>query len=209
MGVGVAAFVLRLIAAAFGHANYNFTFFHCDGLAFGAFLACWYSERAARPVKPRKEDRMIATGLALAIASLAIPSHGTGQLAFAFHSAFQQTGVTLLCGSIVAFLIGHSGQRSLAFLRSRLLTFFGLISYAMYMIHAYVMDEYDTLRGPLASGHVSAYAVRFFAILGITIALCLVSRYLIELPAMSMRRFILAKPSPPIPGDPPLPLGNM
>lgn len=127
----------------------------------------------------------------------------------AFRSAFQQTGVTLVCGSVVACLISHSGQRSLAFLRSGMLTLFGLVSYAMYMIHAYVMREYDTLRGPLLSGDARAYAARFSSIRGITITLSLVSRYLVELPAMSLRRFELTKPSPPNSADPPLPIGNM
>ena len=44
----------------------------------------------------------------------------------------------------------------------------------------------------------------FHNVLGISIALCLVSRYLIELPAMSLRRFVLAKPRP-APGESGLP----
>src|ERR1700749_3268035 len=39
MGIGIAAVVLRLVAAAFGHFNYHYTFFRCDALAAGAFLA--------------------------------------------------------------------------------------------------------------------------------------------------------------------------
>lgn len=209
MAIGFAAFLLRFIAAAFGHANYYFTFFHCDGLAFGAFLACWFFERNQNTPNQTLENRTIAIGCAVGIALLAMPSFGLRPVEFAFSNAFRQTGVTLLCGSVVAFLIGHSSHPSLSILRSLVLTFFGLISYAMYMIHAYVMGEYDSLRGPLTSGDVRAYALRFFCILGITIALSLLSRYLVELPAMSLRRFVLAKPSPPNPTQPPLPLGNM
>ena len=53
----------------------------------------------------------------------------------------------------------------------------------MYMMHFYVLLAYDHLRGPLAPGDYSSYTLRFVAILGITIALCLLSRYLVELPA--------------------------
>jgi len=209
VAIGATAFVLRLIAANFGHFNYYLTFFHCDGLAFGAFQACWYSQRDPLTANVKTENRAIAIAFASGIALLALPMFGSSVPAMAFHAAFQQTGVTLLCGSIVAFVISHSGQRSISFLSFSPLTFFGLISYALYMIHTYVMAEYDNLRGPLADGNVPAYALRFFSILGITVALCLISRYLLELPAMSLRRFVLAKPSPATAGEPPLPLGNM
>ena len=69
-----------------------------------------------------------------------------------------------------------------------MLTFFGLISYAMYMVHLYVMRAYDHFDGtPLRR----MGSPRFFAVLGITIAACLFSRYLIESPAISLRRFVL------------------
>ncbi len=209
IATATTAFLLRLLAASIGHFSYYFTFFHCDGLALGALLACWYFQRD--PVNPSRalENRVIAIAFALGGILIAIPAPSSTVVAFAFWAAFQQTGVTLLFGSIVAFIISHSGQRILAMFRTPLLTFFGLISYAMYMIHAYVMEGYDRLRGPLAGGNTIAWAVRFVSILAITIALCLLSRYLIELPAMSLRRFVLAKPSPPNPADPPLPLGNM
>ncbi len=81
----------------------------------------------------------------------------------AFLVAFRLTGVTLLYTGFIAFLISHSGQRSLAFL----------------------------------------------AVFPGTIAFALLSRYLIELPAMSLRRYVLTRPAPVHPEDPPLPLGNM
>jgi hypothetical protein len=71
------------------------------------------------------------------------------------------------------------------------------------------MYAYDHLRGALLVGDYSSYVLRFLAIFGSTIALCLLTRYLVELPAMSLRRYVLAKPAPPNPADPPLPLGNM
>ena len=59
LGIGITAIVLRLVAAIFGHYNYHFTFFRCDALAAGAFLACWYLQRdPSRPYSPR-ENRAI------------------------------------------------------------------------------------------------------------------------------------------------------
>ena len=212
LSIGIGAVVLRLIAASFGHYNYDLTFLRCDGLAFGAFLACWfYRRRSAAPNLSQnlsQERRMIAIGLLSGGALIAL-SFAFGLHRLAFHGAFQQTGITLLCGSLVAFLISNSGKRWLALLRSPLLTFFGLISYAMYMVHLYVLLAYDHLRGELRPGDTTGYALRFFAVLSITIGLCLLTRYLIELPAMSLRRYVLVRPAPEVSSDPPLPLGNM
>ena len=193
--IGIAAVILRLIAAVFGHHNYYFTFFHCDGLAFGAFLACWFYRRDMSTASSARENRSIFAGLSLGVALLAISMFlGTQLRTVAFSAAFHQTGITLLYGCFIAFLISHTGQRSLAFLRSPLLTFFGLISYAMYMIHTYVLMFYDHLRGPMQPGDNTAYSIRFLAIFMSTIAISLLSRYLIELPAMSLRKYVLTRP---------------
>jgi peptidoglycan/LPS O-acetylase OafA/YrhL len=209
LGIAGAAFLLRIVAAVFGHADYSFTFFHCDGLAAGAFMACWFFERDATTANRARENRTVALCLAVGIALMAYPLFVTGVRSFAFGQAASQTGVTLVCASAVGFLVGHSGQPAVAAFRSPALTFIGLISYAMYMTHAYVLGLYDHLRGPLVAGDAVSYWVRFFSILSGTVAVCLVSRYLIELPAISLRRFVLAKPSRPAPGDPPIPLGNI
>jgi peptidoglycan/LPS O-acetylase OafA/YrhL len=151
--IGLGAVILRLFAAAFGHYNYYFTFFHCDGLAFGAFLACWFYRRHTTAITARRETNFIIIGLLLGV-GLIVLSHlpGTQIQAMAFLAASEQTGLTLLYGSIVAFLISRTGARSIAVLRSPLLTFFGLISYAMYMTHSYVMFSYDHFRSHLTAG---------------------------------------------------------
>ncbi len=181
IGVGMTAVILRLIAAAFGHYNYYFTFFHCDGLAAGAFLACWFYQRTPSGTNITKENRAIVLGILAGAALIAISiMPGTQSQAIAFLAASWQTGIMLLYSSLIAFLISHAGQRNLAFLRSPLLTFFGLISYAMYMIHFYVLNFYDHLRGPMQPGDNTAYIIRFLTILTGTITLCLLSRYLIK-----------------------------
>ncbi len=197
VGIGLSAVILRLVAASFGHHNYDLTFLHCDGLAIGAFIACCYSQRnstnaSSSILQARWIVAAFAAGLVLFVIRF-LPFGNAREGAFL--AASGQTGITLLAGSIIAFVIVHSGAGYLAIFRSRLFTFFGLISYAFYMVHMYVLMAYDHLRGPLAGGDLSAYAVRFFAVLAISVGISLLMYYLIERPALSLRRYVLA-PTP-------------
>jgi len=49
-----------------------------------------------------------------------------------------------------------------------------------------------------------ALALRFFVVLAATIALSLLSRYALELPTTSLRRYVLKKPAPPAEIESPL-----
>lgn len=199
VALGLGAVVLRLIAAYFGHYNYRLTFLRCDGLAGGALLACWYESRKASPppqVRRREQQAIViitaAGTICLALCLLMpVTPHG-----IAYVGALYQTAATLLATGAIAFIIANSGSPMLAVFRSRLLIFFGLISYAMYMTHFYVLLVYTRMFGAIPGGNVAALAFRFFAVLGATIVLCLLTRYLIELPALSLRRFVLSKPAP-------------
>ena len=79
-------------------------------------------------------------------------------------------------------------------LRSTVLVFFGLISYAFYMVHLFIVQGYDRVRGPLAAGDVRGYWVRFGLLLAAAVGASVLSRYVIELPAMRLRRLV-----PPLP----------
>jgi peptidoglycan/LPS O-acetylase OafA/YrhL len=210
LGIGVGTILLRLLAAVFGHRDYYFTFFHCDGLAWGSWLACWFSQHEAGKRNVRRTGLAITVALSAGIVLFAASQTSPDSLrALAFAACLRQTGVALFAAAILASLITHTGARSLDVLRSGVLPFFGLVSYAMYMLHLYVMEIYDGLRGAPRIGDDLAYALRFAAVLGGTLALCLLSRYAIELPAISLRRFLLARPAPRRPDDAPIPLGNM
>jgi len=194
--IGLSAVILRLIAACWGHHNYQFTFFHCDGLAMGAWLSCRFERWNRLGFRSPRDKVAWAAGLVLAIVLIVLAFHmPAGSRGDAFNAAFFQTAVTLFAGAWIAFLLVHRGKSFLGLFRSRILTFFGLISYAMYMIHRYVMLAYDHFAAPLHAGDVEAYSIRFFAVFGITIALCLLSRYLLELPASSLRKYVLAPAS--------------
>ena len=111
-----------------------------------------------------------------------------------FHDALVQTGATLLFGGVMGWAITHTGSRSTALLRWEGLTFFGLISYALYLVHTFVSLAYD-MRWPLRVGDTGGYCVRFGVIAVVTVGLCLLSRYVIELPALSLRKYVLKAPA--------------
>jgi peptidoglycan/LPS O-acetylase OafA/YrhL len=194
-GVTACAVVLRVAASFVGYDSYDLTFLRCDGLGAGALLACWYARRGVGQINRAKENWLIAGGFILG--SILLFANGIGDRAAQSHGVAnaRQTGITLLCVSIVGLAIAYAGTRRVSIFRSPVLTFFGLISYAMYMFHLYIADGYDHHFGPIQAGSLSSFIERFSAILGLTIVACLISRYAIELPSISLRRFVLVKPS--------------
>lgn len=191
--LGVGCVLLRLVAAWFGHYNYFLSFLRCDGLAFGALLACWFMQGGERLGGTRRErlTLMIAPllGLAMVLASALLQTPTLRAVAFA--AALQQTGVALLAGSIVGFLIQNRQAPYLAVFRGRVLTFFGLISYALYMLHIFVLQVWDHVAGTPSNTSNLLFAERSFGIMALSIAFALLSRYAVELPALSLRRYVL------------------
>lgn len=193
-----AVIVLRFVFAFSGHHNYWHTYLRCDGLALGALLACML-ERAQSIGQGLASKRgvllaMLAAGAVLLAVSFLIPQDNKH---IAFHAATEAASITFLCGSFVGIAIAYTGRPWLGILRSRILTFFGLISYALYMVHLFVRDIYDNWRGPLQPGDTAGYFIRLAVVLGVTIVITLITRYTIELPVMSLRKYVLHKSTKP------------
>lgn len=196
LAIIVGAIALRVLFACFGHYNYHLTFLHCDGLALGSLIACILErcQRAGNGLIARKSFffAMFGTGviiLAIASAIPVDPKH------IAFNTALSVTANTLFCGALVGLAIAYSGFRRLAWLRSKPLTFFGLISYALYMFHAFVRDFYDKYY-PLKTNDVGGYFVRIGVVFAASVVLSLLSRYAFELPIMGLRKYVLRPPAP-------------
>lgn len=193
--IAIACPVLRLTDAAFHHYNYLFTFFHCDGLALGAFFACrQFRLQSCLPQQTRKnQTRRDVALVVVAISVAAFPLAFTPDSPAAHTAeALQLSGISLLCYCVIAAAVKHSGSSWLAVLRSPAVVFFGSISYCLYIANSYVVILYDHFRGPMQTGDMQQYVVRAAAVCCITIAVCIVSRYTIELPAMSLRKLLHA-----------------
>ena len=198
LGVAAASFLLRIVFALFGHFNYYLTFLRCDALALGALLACRFKQSQDEGWVFSSESRklwiVLCLGLAAAVVSHAIPYDS--RLAPHFMN-LEVTGVTLACCGLIGLSIAHTNSRWLAILRSPALTFFGLISYAFYVLHLFVIEVYDHFWPAPADANNRAYAVRMVLTLAVTMVLSLLSRFLIELPALSLRRRVLSHSEPP------------
>jgi peptidoglycan/LPS O-acetylase OafA/YrhL len=198
LAIAGVCLVLRLADSSIGHHNYRFTFFHCDGLALGAVLACQLKSLRSKPVGEQRSSAselrlmlMVAiSGVVLAGMSSFFPAVSGMGLAL---GAFRLTGVSLVAYCAVRVTVQFTGAGWLGFLRSRVLVFFGLISYAMYMVHEYMMGFYQRYFGIVQVGDVKGLVLRFLLILGATTTIAVTSRYLLELPAMSLRRYVLRK----------------
>jgi peptidoglycan/LPS O-acetylase OafA/YrhL len=186
--------LLRGIAASHGHYNYYLTPLRADGLAAGALLASQFEQSRRRNLKATVHAPWLLASFFAGLGLSRIPTlfsvHSLAVTAF-----FNQSAVTLMCTGAVGLVIAYTGSRYLKILRSSPLIFFGLISYAFYMVHLYVLMAYDKFF-PLTAGNSRAYAVRLGVVFAVTIGVSLLSRYLIELPALSLRRSVLKQTAP-------------
>ena len=211
--IGLASCLLRFAAAHIGHYNYSITFLRFDGLAFGAVLACFFRQASGNRCARRRATGILS-GLFVLGAAATVLSTYVGRLSnvnsVPYSAAILQASVVLLSGSVIGLIIVYSGSPILQVFRSRTLMFFGLISYALYMIHDSLLYAWDERFGSIGPDQPLRLVERALAVFVVTILLCLASRYWLELPAMSLRKYVLKRPSPTAETeDPPLPLANM
>ena len=185
----LSAVVLRFLFALRGHHNYYLTFLHWDTLACGALLACHFHTAGRDAHRRHRWDLPLGVAAAGSLAILTvILSRPIAPMGY----AWLQTAITLAALSAIGLAISFSGAAVLAPLRSRVLVFFGLISYALYMLHFFVLEAYDHLFGaPTPSTSATGYWLRIVAVLSVSVVFSLLSRYCIELPAMSLRPLVL------------------
>jgi len=172
--------ILRLADIAIGHHNFQLTFFHADGLAFGALLAC-----------QRRRGDLGKLSIVLAIGAMiyALSLHRFAILPFNdLFEALRLSSVSLMAYGIVALAVGFRHSRLARWLAAPTLIFVGRISYGLYLIHLYVFLAFDAIFGPGAGIDPGYLATRFLVALIVTTVFCILSRKFIERPALRLRR---------------------
>jgi peptidoglycan/LPS O-acetylase OafA/YrhL len=195
-GLVLSSNVLRILVHLYhGGVDDQYTFYRCDGLAFGALIAF-------RKFLPLQENRIVRRGLAffqsnllliavLAVTIAVIARDGNSVMA----RQLKLTTSNLLFYRVVGFAVFHRG-RTLRWLASPVAVYVGSISYALYMYESIVIIKAEMWLGHIPPSHIGAICVRAILVLTVCLVLCTISRYAIELPAQRLRRFVLRRREP-------------
>jgi peptidoglycan/LPS O-acetylase OafA/YrhL len=190
-GVCLAEPVIRAIAFPYVVSVFPYSWFRLDGIAAGAWLACWVRSEGH---SGRKTNRLVLgfASLGLCIEVLGTPL-GIRQFHTRFGAALEFPSINLICAALVLWAATYSSRSDTRFLRSPLLRVCGDLSYCLYLSHCRVMDAYDkaytALVGSSPTLDFRGVLLRAVAVLVGSFAIAAVSRVAIELPALRARKF--------------------
>ncbi len=177
--------VLRVYLVTHGGYDVYLSWYRFDGLAWGAIAAILlgYFRRGRRTLE-RTPAYLGGIGAVVLLVGLFIYARGNKALAFSLlYSAVPMLTVTTIWFAAVGRF------RALAVLRSRLLRFFGDISYWIYLIHFLILYKVFALfyrRAPhlMQHGGFPLWSALVVAVLGPAILSGVVVRRWVELPAL-------------------------
>lgn len=198
-GVCVAEPVIRGLAFPHVASVFSYTWFRLDGIACGALIACF--------VRSSRYSLQNAKALVIALASIAIVAEVAGtpwgirQHNTLFGAVSQFTPVNLLCAAAVLWAASMSLLPQTRILRIRALTTLGELSYCLYLVHCLVMDGYDASLRALhyrPAADFRSIALRGAVVVGISLAIAAISRKILELPALRLKRFFEPSAAPKV-----------
>jgi peptidoglycan/LPS O-acetylase OafA/YrhL len=196
-GLVLSANALRVLVPLWhGGADIEFTFYRTDGLALGALVAF----QRFLPVEDNRMTkgllRFLGSNLTLVItlvlASLLISYDSNSRMV----PELKFAAANLLFYRVVKFIVFYRGK-GLGWLASPIAVYMGSVSYAFYMYHTMIILTLDKHLGHIPASHGAAILLRIVVALGIALAASTVSRYVLELPAQRLRRYILNRPQAP------------
>lgn len=194
-GVGVAALFIavasslaRVAATILGYDVFaHYTWLVGDGLAFGSLLAVLMRGRLGT----RRGLHLVLAIAVLASGALVLVDFLIGRPLAG--GALHITALNLLCTAAVggSLLLGTGAWSFLV--QYRILTFFGEISYGLYLIHMLVFNAFDNLQHhfapliPSFKGHFGVTTVRFLVCGGAAIFVAYMSRRYFEEPILRLK----------------------
>jgi peptidoglycan/LPS O-acetylase OafA/YrhL len=188
--VCVAEPVIRGLAFSHVASVFPYTWFRLDGIACGALLA-YFVRTPLYSVQNTK-------ALVIALASIGILAEVVGTPwgirahSTLFGAVTQFTTINLICAAAVLWGASMSQLPQTRVLRSRALIVLGELSYCLYLVHCLVMDAYDaTLRAlhypPITD--FKSIVLRAVVVVALSMAIAAISRKVLELPALRLKRF--------------------
>ncbi len=157
--------------------------FRSDGLAFGALAALWLRSSYTAQAK--------ALLAAVAAAFLAVVALDRAAESAALSGALRITEADLVFFGAVLAAVNWSGAPAFALLRSGVARFCAQTSFCVYLVHVPLIGWADRLGLTAAASPLGAVALRFLWVLPPTFALAVLSRHVIELPALRLKRVLI------------------
>jgi peptidoglycan/LPS O-acetylase OafA/YrhL len=191
--LGTLGLLLPILqVAALHHVVVRYTWNRVGGLGLGALLACQRIEKQSMPGWIRQcvaglNSRpalllCVALGL-LAVVPVTLPP-------YLLTPAIAVT--SFLTYRFILYVLQHPGSHGLRWMRSRPMRWLGDISYSLYLFHTIVLILWDKFLPPVGLV-LLPFLLRLAGISAVTVAICLLLRYFVELPAQTLRRFVLRR----------------
>lgn len=183
--------ILRMAGMLHGTDVYIYTFYRCDGLGFGALLACQMSREKPSNRFVQKSIAILNSDTAFWIAmivSLVCMVAWSLRIAQPLYIASS----TALFYRFIRDVVGHGGSHKTSWLRSPLMVYFGAVSYALYMFHPYIFTLFFDHLDLRARTNAGQFWLGLPIVLSLSLIVVTASRYWVELPIMRLRRFLLS-----------------
>jgi peptidoglycan/LPS O-acetylase OafA/YrhL len=179
----VACPILRAFAFLLGYKGEasQFTWFVADGLALGSLFSICLQTR----VRTRRQLAFLGIGVLFGSVSVFLigSPFGIVQSSRLLGASLRTTVLNFFFVSVLAaFLYIGTGQWK-RLVNSRILRFFGDISYGLYLIHLFIFDAFNRLVQGIwspAQGDFKAMTVRFICAGGISVVIAWLSRWYFE-----------------------------
>lgn len=189
--------VLRAIYAARGVDIYPLSWFRFDGLASGALLAIWFRSSFAS----KRRSLLLAGAYVLTAVIVTIAALPFGVLSKTVAGlALRGTQAALIFSAGMLVAIACRSTKLTSPLRWRAARWSADLSYCLYLIHLSIYDGYVAVFRRYVSHPLTApdILLRMVIVVAISFALALLSRHFLELPALSLKRFLTDSRAPQV-----------
>lgn len=173
----------------------------CDGLAFGALLACLFGGSAANRSLWRL-DLLFATAIVAAAGGIVVLRANSARLAPAWAESLGQLRACLGYFGVVGLVLNRQGSAFLRPLRVRAICSLGAISYGLYLYHPLVFGAFPRLyeRHVVRKLGLADPTLKNLVMLAVCFLVAWASRRYFEEPILALKRKF--RVPPPTIGEP-------